>query len=284
MEACEVVRLLVNKAIVSAEPKRRGNPGYGRVKALRVLVYARLKGLENDTRIVEHLKKHTDICRTLGLCKVPDRTIVGRWWRRYISLLEETFLKTADMLQLIEPTRIVVVDSTPLADLYDMEAEWGHTSRGKFRGFKLHAAVNQQGLPLRAIVTSGNKFDGPFLPKLIEDLEADYVLADGAYCSKRNFIAVRDIGAVPVIADNPRKKGKSRKIESDVLLKTKRYVIEQFNGHLKGNVLDECWLWPRGLVKKAAMVMAGLICYDAEAVRSLVAGEDSLKSISKYWA
>jgi phage baseplate assembly protein W len=29
MEACEVVRLFVNKAIVSAEPKRRGNPGYG---------------------------------------------------------------------------------------------------------------------------------------------------------------------------------------------------------------------------------------------------------------
>ena len=57
MEACDVVRLLVNKAIVSAEPKRRGNPGYGRVRALRVLVFARLKGLENDTRIVEHLKK-----------------------------------------------------------------------------------------------------------------------------------------------------------------------------------------------------------------------------------
>ena len=67
MEACEVVRLFVNKAIVPAEPKRRGNPGYGRVKALRVLVYARLKGLDNDTRIVEHLKKHPWIAKTLGL-------------------------------------------------------------------------------------------------------------------------------------------------------------------------------------------------------------------------
>ena len=87
MEACEVVRLFVNKAIVSAEPKRRGNPGYGRVKALRVLVYARLKRLENDTRIVEHLKKHHS-AKTLGLCKVPDRTTVGRWWRRYLGLLK----------------------------------------------------------------------------------------------------------------------------------------------------------------------------------------------------
>jgi transposase len=284
MEACEVVRLFVNKAIVSTEPKRRGNPGYGRLRALRILVYARLKGLENDTRVVEHLKKHRDAARTLGLCKVPDRTTVGRWWRRNLSLLEETFINVADMLQLIEPTKIVVVDSTPLVDLYDMEARWGHTSRGKFRGFKLHAAVNQLGLPLSAIVTPGNRYDSPFLPKLIEDLEADYVLADAGYCSKRNIKAVRDMGAVPVIADNPRKKGKSLKIEHSALLRKKRYVVEQFNGHVKGNVLDGCWIRPKGLIKKAAMVAAGLICYDAEAIRSLVAGEESLKSVSKYWA
>jgi hypothetical protein len=72
MEACEVVRLFINKAIVPAEPTRRGNPGYGRVKALRVLVYARLKRLDNDTRVVEHLKKHSWIAKTLGLEAVRD--------------------------------------------------------------------------------------------------------------------------------------------------------------------------------------------------------------------
>jgi len=44
MEACEVVRLFVNKAMVPAELKKTCNPGYGQVKALRILVYARLKG------------------------------------------------------------------------------------------------------------------------------------------------------------------------------------------------------------------------------------------------
>ncbi|MGD0995200.1 MAG: hypothetical protein ABR909_06720, partial [Candidatus Bathyarchaeia archaeon] len=58
MEACELVRLIVNKTVVPKEPKRRGNPGYGRLRAIRVLVYARLKGLQNDTRIIWHLKKH----------------------------------------------------------------------------------------------------------------------------------------------------------------------------------------------------------------------------------
>ena len=283
MEACEVVRLFVNKAIVSVEPKRRGNPGYGRLRALRVLVYARLKGLENDTRVVEHLKMHTQTARTLGLCKVPDRTTVGRWWRRYFSLLEETFRKISDMLQLITPTSIVIVDSTPLVDLYDMEAGWGHTGRGKFRGFKLHAAVNQLGLPLRATVTSGNRYDSPFLPGLIEDLEADYVLADAGYDSKANASAVKAINAEPVIASNPRR-GKRKKIKYSKLLKSRRYVVEQFNGHLKANVLRGCYVRPRGLVKKAAMVLAGLICYDAEAMKALLLGEESLKTVSKYWA
>jgi hypothetical protein len=284
MEACEVVRLFVNKAIVPAEPKRRGNPGYGRVKALRVLVYARLKGLDNDTRLVEHLKKHPWVGKTLGLGAVPDRTTVGRWWRRCLSLLEETFLKIADILQLAIPTTIAVVDSTSLEDLYDMEARWGHTSRGKFRGFKLHAVVNQFGLPLRALVTPGNRYDGPFLPKLIEDLEAEYVLGDAAYHSKSNIKAVQSIDAVPVFADNPRKKGKSRKIEVCEFLKQKRYLVEQFNGIVKANVLGECWLWPKGLVKKTSMVLAGLISMVTNAIESIVEGEESLKTVSRYWA
>ena len=60
-------------------------------------------------------------------------------------------------------------------------------------------------------------------------------------------------------------------------------MVEQFNGHLKENVLKQCWLWPRGLVKKVALVMSGLISYAAEAMRSLLVGEESLKSVSKYW-
>ena len=67
MEACELVRLIVNKAIVAAEPKRTGNPGYGRLCAIRILVYARLKGLQNDTRIHGHLKKHPYNAKKLGL-------------------------------------------------------------------------------------------------------------------------------------------------------------------------------------------------------------------------
>jgi transposase len=168
-------------------------------------------------------------------------------------------------------------------DLYDMEARWGYTSRGKFRGFKLHAVVNQLGLPMKAVVTLGNRYDSPLLPDLLEDLEAEYVLADAGYDSKTNDRAVKAIGAVSVIASNLRR-GKRKQVKHDELLKAKRYVVEQFNGHVKDNILKRCWMRPKGLVKKAAMVTAGLISYDAEAIKALLLGEGSLKSVSKYWA
>jgi len=125
---------------------------------------------------------------------------------------------------------------------------------------------------LKAVITSGNRYDSLFLPGLLEDLEADYVLADAGYDSKTNDRAVRVIDAEPVIASNPRR-GKRKKIKHVKLLKAKRYVVEQFNGHLKANVLKECWMRPKGLLKKAAMVTAGLISCDAEAVSSLIVGE-----------
>ena len=153
MEACELVRLIVNKKVVPTEPKRAGNPGYGQLKAVRTLVYARLKGLQNDTRIISYLKKHLFEAKKLGLTRIPDRTTIGRWWKRYLKILEETFKKTAAIIQVIVPTTTLIADSTPLIDLYDMEAKWGFTHRGRFKGFKLHAVVNQLGLPLKAIVT-----------------------------------------------------------------------------------------------------------------------------------
>jgi hypothetical protein len=177
----------------------------------------------------------------------------------------------------------LIADSTPLVDLYDLEAKPGFTCRDRFKGFKLHAVVNQLGLPLNAIVSPGNRFDSPFLPKLIEDLEAQYVLADAGYHSLRNIQAVKDIGAVPIIAVNPRRKGKAGKVSNAEFFRGKRYPAEQFNSHSKHNVLGGCWVRPRGMLKKTSMVMAGLISMEACAIEALLAGESSLKRASKYW-
>ena len=78
MEPCEALRLPINKATVPAKPKRPENLGYGRVKALRVLVYTRLKGLNNDIQTVKHLKKHPWTTKTLRSTTIPDRTTINR--------------------------------------------------------------------------------------------------------------------------------------------------------------------------------------------------------------
>jgi len=207
MDACELVRQIVNKKIVPAEPKRAGNPGYGRKTAIRVLVYSRLKGLENDTRIIWHLKRHPQDAQRLGLHNIPDRTTLGRWWKRYLPIIEEVMGKIANIIKDNIHTTKLIVDSTPLKDMHDLEAKWGFTSRGPIKGFKVHVAVNQIGLPLKAIVTPANCFDSPLVPKLIEDLEADYVLADAGYHSLKNTQAVKNMGAISIIAVNPRRKG-----------------------------------------------------------------------------
>lgn len=64
MEACELTRLFLNKVTIPTEPKRAGNPGYGTKTATRILVYARLKRLENDTRITWHLNRHPQVAHT----------------------------------------------------------------------------------------------------------------------------------------------------------------------------------------------------------------------------
>lgn len=283
MEACELVRLILNKVTVPAEPKRAGNPGYGQKTAIRVLVYARLKGLQNDTQIVWHLQRHTEDAKTLGLHHIPNRTTIGRWWTRYLHILQQVMDKIASIIKDNIHTTHLIVDSTPLKDMYDLEAKWGFTSRGPVKGFKLHLAVNQLGLPLKALVTPCNRFDSTFLPKLIKDLEADYVVADAGYDSLENIKAVKALGAVPIIAVNPRRKGKECKVSNAVFFGGMRWPVEQLNDHCKRNVLKGCWVRPVGLIRKTAVVLAGLISVNVTAIMSLVEDSGSLKEVSRYW-
>ncbi len=193
MEAFEVVRVFVNKTVVSNVSMRRGNPGYPRLQTVRLLVYAKLKGVGTDKGLVRHLERDRLALGALGFKRVPHRTTVGRWWRRYAEILKKVFEILADLLQRPLPCKLLVVDSTPLEDRRDPEAGWGYTSRGPFKGFKLHVAVNQEGLPLKALMTPGNRYDSPFLPDLIQGLTPSLVVADAGYDSKENRESMRKL-------------------------------------------------------------------------------------------
>ena len=91
------------------------------------------------------------------------------------------------------------------------------------------------------------------------------------------------MGAKPIIAVNPRRQVKQCKVPNSDFFRGKRYPVEQFNGHVKHNVLWGCWTRPKGLLKKTSMVLAGLVSVDACAIWALLAGESSLKRASRYW-
>lgn len=155
----------------------------------------------------------------------------------------------------------MIADSTTLVDLLDSEARFGYIDKGKFYGFKLHEAVSQQGLPLRAAVSSANRHDliRLIFQGLIWDLKANYVLADAGIDRKENLNSQNHQRQAPIAA-NPRRKDKTKtKPRQKKLLRAKRYRAKQFNSHIKVNLLKSCYLYPKDIAKEASMVFATLI-------------------------
>jgi transposase len=185
------------------------------------------------------------------------------------------------LLQHPLPCRLLVVDSTPLEDRRDPAARWGYTSRGSFLGFKLHTAVNQDGLPVRAVVTPGNRHDAPFLPTLIHGFHPNRVVADAGYDSTANRKAVQEAGAEPVIPVNPRRRGR-RGIRAR-LARGRQYLVEPFNSLIKNQILKGCWKHVTGLTKKTGHVYAGLIGLVTISLKAVINGEPSLRRVSQCW-
>lgn len=75
----------------------------------------------------------------------------------------------------------------------DEEAKTGHKSAdSSFFGYKTHLAMTEERIITAAVVTSGEKGDGPQLPKLLEisqgnGIEVDTVIGDAAYSGKENL-------------------------------------------------------------------------------------------------
>lgn len=272
LKASELTRLVVNKTVVP-ERRGRGRKGYGRRPAVRLLVYAQLKGIHQDTRLVKHLEKNPEVAESLGLNGIPDRTTIGRWRRRLSQVLRKAFRKVSKFIQVLVPTEDVIVDSTPLEDYRDPDARWGKYSRGWFKGFKGHFSVNQLELPLKTRITTGNRHDSPFLPRLISNLNPNRVLADAAYDSQSNRKACKKIGAMPHIARNPRNTGEEYRLSE--VLKKGRSAIERFNSRLK-EMLQNSWQRFKGLLKKESVIYSALIAMTAIAIQGLLLGNLSL--------
>jgi hypothetical protein len=102
---------------------------------VRVLVYAQLKGILGNEPLEMHLRQNPGVARALGIEDgIPDRTTIGRWRERLGSVAREAFEKLLDIVAMLVPTELLVVDSTQLEDWGDPEAGGASTLGARSRG------------------------------------------------------------------------------------------------------------------------------------------------------
>jgi transposase len=84
-------------------------------------------------------------------------------------------------------------------------------------------AVRGLGCPVRFILTAGQRGDAPQAGPLIENLDAQVVMADTAYDSDQFRQTIADKGAVAVIPNNP---SRALKHPLDKDLYAQRHLVE----------------------------------------------------------
>lgn len=199
----DLLNLLINKTVTIAVEKgiirsksiivdathtlSRSNPFLAievlreRSKLLRKTVYT------FDDQFKEHMpEKNTDndLEKELVYCKELEKRIENEpsinsipAVKEKLNLLKETVEDTQENLTLSK----------------DTDAKIGHKSaESSFFGYKTHLAMTEERIITAAVVTSGEKGDGPELPKLLEisqenGIAVDTIIGDAAYSGKENL-------------------------------------------------------------------------------------------------
>src|SRR3989338_964439 len=160
MQTIDAVLGVLNKRVVSQiEKRRRGSKGYGLLLILRLLLYAVLAEIFSTRKLEKHLRKRRHVLRKLGFHSLPDRRTIDRWKERHDDVLDHLIRITGDRYLQLKESEWTLLDSTPIEDPEDPDARIGHTSRGEFKGFKVHMSCDEYCVPLRATFTTGNVHD-----------------------------------------------------------------------------------------------------------------------------
>ena len=209
--------IIKSKSIIvdATHTKSRSNPLSAvevlkeRAKLLRKTVYTQdedykdrfpQKNIDND------LENELNYCLDLTKTLLEDASISSiPSIREKINLLNETIEDTQDHYTLSK----------------DKDARVGHKSQeSSFFGYKTHLAVTEERLITAAVVTSGEKGDGPLLPELIEQslkngMEVETVIGDGAYSGKENLKNAKKNNIKVVAKLNPAVSKGARKKEDE---------------------------------------------------------------------
>jgi transposase len=152
-----------------------------RARQLRKVVYSvdeswtdRMPKKNDDNDLEHELTYCSELEKVIGLdeilCSLPKV-------KEKLNLLKETIEDTQDHFTLSK----------------DPDARTGHkTQDSSFFGYKTHLAMTEERIITAAVVTSGEKGDGPELPALLElsqrnGIQVETIIGDGAYSGKENI-------------------------------------------------------------------------------------------------
>ncbi len=210
----DLLNLLINKTVVIAIEKgivrsrsiivdathslSRSNPHSAlevlreRTKLLRKAVYA----IDEDIKNAMPAKNESDnLEQELAYCTELKQFIESDQTLSHIPAVKEK-------LNLLKETLEDMEESYTLSK--DMDARVGHKSAdSSFFGYKTHLAMTEERIITAAVITSGEKGDGPELAKLLEisqqnGIEVNTIIGDAAYSGKQNLelTASQDIKVV----------------------------------------------------------------------------------------
>ena len=155
---------------------------------VRMFKYVLLKTIYTfDDQFKERMpQKNTDndLEKELVYCKELEKRIENEPSISLISAVKEK-------LNLLKETVEDTQENLTLSK--DTDAKIGHKSaESSFFGYKTYLAMTQERIITAAVVTSGEKGDGPELPKLIEisqenGIDVDTIIGDAAYSGKENL-------------------------------------------------------------------------------------------------
>lgn len=209
-------------------PGTRGPKGYP-VKALwRAYLACFYRNFDSTNSLIRALEDNPTFRAVCGFRYLPHRTTFNRFIIRlaqHLDLVEQVFAGITDSLKALLPGlgKVVAVDSTTVETysnanrtvVSDPDARWGlhhkanaHTDQKEWVfGYKIHMVADvTYELPLAQLISSANRNDSPFLPRVFEQAEKLYdwfqpevLTADRGYDSNKNHNWLDDRGVIPVI-------------------------------------------------------------------------------------
>lgn len=176
-----------------------------------------LLGFRSENALHRELTRNPGLRELCGFLTVPSLRTLNRFRARRHRLIESAFKKLSDRFaEEHELGEHLVVDSTPIsAKKTDPDARKGYSTCGWFYGYKLHILAScETKLPIRAVLTRGNRHDAPLLPRLLKTqphTAGRYLLADAGYDSEENIATIWESGATPLVPLNRRRGVPKRK-------------------------------------------------------------------------